>query len=203
MAPRGEAKVQSGRNASNERRTLRIQLAGVRKKLTEIGKDVRVAEWFIIAQTFIILWPVYEYLHGAGERHKVKHYQAWQLIALSAGKSADGGRREALQDLHSDGLPLRGVDIAGAMIDSLTLPGASLKLGNLENATLRWADLTGTSFGRVNAAGAKFINARLPAADLSMATLDGAVFNGQQFARRSSSEVLCAKRSLSVRTWPA
>jgi uncharacterized protein YjbI with pentapeptide repeats len=96
---------------------------------------------------------------------KAKRYQAWALINSAQGSAADGGRRDALQDLNEDRVSLTGAYLAKAFLSSIKLPKADLGGANLSGAHLISADLTG----------ANLISADLTGADLSSATLTGAI----------------------------
>src|SRR5216683_4496714 len=75
--------------------------------------------------TFSILIAVVFYFAESGDRIKQKHYQAWQVINTAQGKGGSGGRIEALQELNADGIPLVGVDAAGAFLQGVRLRGAN------------------------------------------------------------------------------
>jgi len=141
-------------------------------------REIRLVDWILIAQTLLVIVPLWQYYRGAGDRQRTKHYQAWQVIALASERGGDGGRRQALQDLHHDGVPLRGVEISGAIIDSLRLDRVSMKWANLENVNFTHAWLVGATFGRARAGGARFLESRMEAADFSMAGAATAAFDG-------------------------
>src|SRR5580700_11778531 len=76
--------------------------------------------------TFSILLGVILYFAESGDREKQKHYQAWQVINTAQGKGGSGGRKEALQELNLDHVPLVGVNAAGAFLQGIQLQGANL-----------------------------------------------------------------------------
>ena len=82
--------------------------------------------------SFSILIAVIFYFSESGDRLKQKHYQAWQVINTAQGKGGSGGRVEALQELNMDGVPLVGVDVAGAFLQGVRLPGAELSASKLQ-----------------------------------------------------------------------
>jgi len=93
------------------------------------------------------------YMLGVDERRmqaenqrKAKHYQAWQVISAAHGKTGSGGRKDALQDLHNDGISLAGVDISKAYLPRLKLENADLSEANFSNAILYEANLSETNF---------------------------------------------------------
>ncbi|MFZ2148771.1 MAG: pentapeptide repeat-containing protein, partial [Sedimentisphaerales bacterium] len=117
-------------------------------------------------------------------QRKSKHYQAWQVINAAQGKTSSGGRIDALQDLHRDGISLTGVDISKAHLPKLNLENAHLTYANLTEADLRFANLSranlwGANLTRaflydVNLAGAFLYDANLTGAWLPEANLTGA-----------------------------
>jgi hypothetical protein len=106
------------------------------------------------------------------EQIKARHYQAWQVLSAAQGKTGNGGRIEALQELHADGVPLIGVDAHGATLLAVRLPGAEMFQANLDSALLFAADLEGTLLSSASARGAVLISANLRGA-----MLDGAALN--------------------------
>lgn len=103
------------------------------------------------------------------EQRKARHYQAWQVMSSAQGKTGNGGRIEAMQELHQDGVPLIAVDAKGATLLAVRLPGAEMFRANLDSAILFAADLRRTALS-----GATFRGAELISANLSDAVLDGA-----------------------------
>jgi hypothetical protein len=138
--------------------------------------------------SFSVLIAVIFYFSEAGDRLKQKHYQAWQVINTAQGKGGSGGRIEALQELNSDGIPLVGVDVSGAFLQTLHLERARLLRSNFSAADLRDsdfnsadlsdADLHAANFRRSNLRNAGFQRANLDDADLSDADLTAADLSG-------------------------
>ena len=144
--------------------------------------------------TFSVLVAVIFYFSEAGDRVKLRHYQAWQVINTAQGKGGSGGRIEALQELNQDRIPLVGVDVSSAFLQGLRLEHANLlrsdfsaadvrngdlsscdfTLANLNSANLRDARLDHAGFANANLADADLTGASLVGADLSGATLDDA-----------------------------
>jgi hypothetical protein len=143
---------------------------------------------------FSILIAVIFYFSESGDRLKQKHYQAWQVINTAQSKGGSGGRVEALQELHHDGIPLVGVDVSGAFLQGIQLPGARLTRVNfnavdarnsnfrgadftaadLQSANLRGSNLSSANFENANLSGADFCSTNLARAVLDGATLDDA-----------------------------
>jgi hypothetical protein len=138
--------------------------------------------------SFSILVAVIFYFSESGDRLKQKHYQAWQVINTAQGKGGSGGRIEALQELDQDGVPLVGVDVSGAFLQEIRLPGARLLRADLNavdarNSDFQGADLMGGNLHFGNFRESNFRDANLQGADLSdadfcSANLSGAVLDG-------------------------
>ncbi len=139
-------------------------------------------------QSFSVLVAVIFYFSESGDRLKLKHYQAWQVINTAQGKGGSGGRIDALQELNSDRVPLVGVDASGAFLQGLQLEHARLLRANLSGADIRdgdfaFADLSdanlrSTNFRESNLRNAGFAGATLDDADLSDADLSAADVSG-------------------------
>ena len=144
--------------------------------------------------TFSVLIAVIFYFSESGNRIKLRHYQAWQVINTAQGKGGSGGRIEALQELNADKVPLVGVDVSSAFLQGLRLEHANLlrsdfnsadvrngdlawcdfMLANLNTANLRDAKLDHALFAQASLEEADLTGASLVGADLSGATLEGA-----------------------------
>lgn len=135
-----------------------------------------------------VLFAVVFYFAESGDRQKLKHYQAWQVINTAQGKGGSGGRIDALQELNLDHVPLVGVNAAGAFLQGLQLPDANLLRADLEAADLRdsnlegcdltYANLRSANFRQANLRGVKLGSADLYDADLVKADLAGADLRG-------------------------
>jgi hypothetical protein len=88
--------------------------------------------------TFSVLIAVIFYFSESGDRVKLRHYQAWQVINTAQGKGGSGGRIEALQELNEDKVPLVGVDVSSAFLQGLRLEHANLLRSDFSAATSRW-----------------------------------------------------------------
>jgi len=147
----------------------------------------------------IIFIAVISYFMGADERRiqaenqrKAKHYQAWQVINTAYGKPGNGGRVDALHDLHRDGISLVGVDLSNAFLPELRLTranlrqvnfaGADLYRANLAGADLRQANLARANLSGVNLTGANLRDVNLTGADLGGVDLGGADLWGADLA---------------------
>ena len=137
---------------------------------------------------FSVLIAVIFYFSESGDRLKQKHYQAWQVINTAQGKGGSGGRIDALQELNHDGVPLVGVDVSGAFLQSIHLERARLLRSNFSAADLRngnfnYADFSDAHLGTANLReshlqGASFQRAEMDDADLTDADLTGADLTG-------------------------
>jgi uncharacterized protein YjbI with pentapeptide repeats len=126
-----------------------------------------------------IFWAISRYQRVAEDQRKTKHYQAWRAITDAQGKSGSGGRKTALEELHSDGENLVGVDLSkNAYLDCLELPLANLYRANLESADLWLANFKGTTLSHANLKDADLGHANLEGADLRDANLEGADLRG-------------------------
>jgi hypothetical protein len=137
---------------------------------------------------FSVLIAVIFYFSESGDRLKQKHYQAWQVINTAQGKGGSGGRIDALQELNHDGVPLVGVDVSGAFLQSIHLERARLLRSNFSAADLRdgnlnFADFSDATLRTANLReshlqGASFQRAEMDDADLTDADLTGADLTG-------------------------
>jgi hypothetical protein len=137
---------------------------------------------------FSVLIAVAFYFSESGDRLKQKHYQAWQVINTAQGKGGSGGRIEALQELNKDGVPLVGVDVAGAFLQGLILERAHLLRSDFNAADLRNsdfhfadfsdADLRAANFRQSNLRDVFFQGSNLADVDLSSADLSEADLSG-------------------------
>src|ERR1700742_2313092 len=87
--------------------------------------------------TLSLLLAVVSYFSESGDRMKQKHYQAWQVINSAQAKGGSGGRIDALEELHADGVPLVGVDVSDAFLQGVDLNGANLLRANFHSADIR------------------------------------------------------------------
>jgi uncharacterized protein YjbI with pentapeptide repeats len=136
--------------------------------------------------SFTLLAALIAYCNGADERQhalidqrKVRQYQAWQAISAAQGKSGNGGRIQALQDLAQDSVPLSGVDVAHAWLQGISLIRAKLDgiraaSADLARADLRFSDLRGARLDSANLVEADLRGADLARADLRLSHLRGA-----------------------------
>src|SRR5260370_2104673 len=137
-----------------------------------------------------ILVAIIFYFVDSGNRTKQRHYQAWQVINTAQGKGGSGGRVEALQELNADGVPLVGVDVSGAFLQSIHLQGARLVRSNFSGTDLRDSDfpfadfsdanLRSVNFRQSNLHNAHFQHVHLDYADLWGADLSGADLSGAE-----------------------
>ena len=100
--------------------------------------------------SFSVLAAVIFYFSESGNRIKLRHYQAWQVINTAQGKGGSGGRIEALQELNADKVPLVGVDVSSAFLQGLKLDRANLLRSDFSTADLRGSDLKFADFTNAN-----------------------------------------------------
>ena len=128
-------------------------------------------------ETFSVLIAVIFYFSESGDRVKLRHYQAWQVVNTSQGKGGSGGRIEALQELNADRVPLVGVDVSGAFLQGIRLDKARLLRANFSAADIRDAKFPAADF-----TDADLRSANLRGADLSQASFQRAVMDGSDLA---------------------
>ena len=136
---------------------------------------LEVLEYF---GTLSVLLAVVSYFSESKDRIKQKHYQAWQVINSAQGKGGSGGRIDALEELHADGVPLVGVDVSDAFLQDIDLSRADLLRANFRAADVRGGNFSGAQMQYVGLASAYFRDADLRNADLRNATLQDADLTG-------------------------
>jgi len=132
--------------------------------------------------TFSVLVAVIFYFSESGDRIKMRHYQAWQVINTAQGKAGSGGRIDALQELNEDHVPLVGVDVSSAFLQGARLEHADLLRSDFSSADARNADLAGCNFTLANLDSANLRNAKLDHAQLVQASLNDADLTGSSVA---------------------
>ncbi len=132
--------------------------------------------FFENAESFAIVAAVILYFKSAPDRKAQKHYEAWSIIdnAAAAKVATSYARFQALQDLHKDGVPLRGLEAPRANLSRIHLPDALLMESNLPGADLRDAYLPRVNLSQANLQEANLEKANLKGADLQGANLQGA-----------------------------
>ena len=93
-------------------------------------------------------------------------------------KEVAGGRIDALQELHKDGVPLVGVDVSGAFLQGIDLSGANLLRANFRAADVRGGNFNEAQMEYMDLASANFRDAMFQKADLRNATLQEADLTG-------------------------
>ena len=101
---------------------------------------------------------------------------------LSQAKGGSGGRIDALEELHKDGVPLVGVDVSGAFLQGIDLSGANLLRANFRAADVRGGNFRGAQMEYIDLASANFRDATLQKADLRNANLQDADLTGANFS---------------------
>jgi len=80
-----------------------------------LGMACLLVEWVAFLEvleyfgTLSVLLAVVSYFSESKYRIRRKHYQAWQVINSAQGKGGSGGRIDAPEELHADGVPMVGV----------------------------------------------------------------------------------------------
>ncbi|WP_233219981.1 pentapeptide repeat-containing protein [Pleurocapsa sp. CCALA 161] len=151
-----------------------------------------------ILEGFSILVAVWLFFLEAPERDKQAHYEAWKTIDSAHGLRNSYARLQALQDLNSDRVPLRGftapeadlsgIDLSGADLSHAYLSGADLSNANLSHANLSHANLVETKLNNANLTNSLLTGADISYADFIEANLQlvdfvGANIIGANFVR--------------------
>src|SRR6516164_2568044 len=124
---------------------------------------LEVLEYF---GTLSVLLAVVSYFSESKDRIKQKHYQAWQVINSAQGKGGSGGRIDALEELHADGVPLVGVDVSDAFLQDIDLSRADLLRANFRAADVRGGTFVGSHLEYADLTSANFRHADLQKAAL-------------------------------------
>lgn len=150
--------------------------------------QIRESVLLNIVEGFSILVAVWLFFLEAPERDKQAHYEAWKTIDSAHGLRNSYARLQALQDLNSDRVPLRGlsapeadlrgIDLSGADLSNAYLSGADLSNANLSNANLSHANLVETKLTNANLNNSLLTGADLSYADFIEANLQNVDFVG-------------------------
>jgi Pentapeptide repeats (8 copies) len=146
--------------------------------------------------TFSLLIAAVSYFSESKDRIKQKHYQAWQVINSAQGKGGSGGRIDALEELHHDGVPLVGVDVSSAFLQGMDLSGANLLRANFRYADLRGGKFVGSQLQDSNMASAVLRDGDLEPADLQNADLEDADLFGADLGDANLSGARLARADL-------
>ena len=97
---------------------------------------------FSSTESIAIAAAVALYFKEIPDRKEQKHYEAWQVIdnAAAAKVPTSYARRKAIEDLHRDGVSLRGIDIPNVDLQGINLSFANLVFTNLNGANLSGAE---------------------------------------------------------------
>ncbi|MEO1341014.1 MAG: pentapeptide repeat-containing protein [Cyanobacteria bacterium J06635_13] len=150
--------------------------------------QIRQSVLLNIVEGFSILVAVWLFFLEAPERDKQAHYEAWKTIDSAHGLRNSYARLQALQDLNSDRVPLRGfnapeadlrgIDLSGADLSNAYLSGADPSNANLSNADLSHANLVETKLNNANLSNSLLTGADISYADLIEADLQSVDFVG-------------------------
>ncbi|MEO1669816.1 MAG: pentapeptide repeat-containing protein [Cyanobacteria bacterium J06631_2] len=131
--------------------------------------QIRQSVLLNIVEGFSILVAVWLFFLEAPERDKQAHYEAWKTIDSAHGLRNSYARLQALQDLNSDRIPLRGFNAPEADLRGIDLSGA-----DLSHAYLSGADLSNADLSHANLSHANLVETKLSNANLSNSLLTGA-----------------------------
>lgn len=138
--------------------------------------QIRESVLLNIVEDFSILLAVWLFFLEAPERDKQAHYEAWKTIDSAHGLRNSYARLQALQDLNSDRVPLRGFTAPEADLRGIDLSGADLSNAYLSGADLSNANLSGANLSHANLAETKLTNANLNNSLLTGANISYADF---------------------------
>jgi hypothetical protein len=128
--------------------------------------------------TLSLLLAVISYFSESGARLKQKHYMAWQVINSAQSKGGSGGRIDALEELHADGVALVGVDVSDAFLQGIDLSDADLLRANFRGADVRRGNFSKSRLEYADLSSANFRGANFRSTDLRKASLEDADLNG-------------------------
>src|SRR6516164_428438 len=154
---------------------------------------LEVLEYF---GTLSVLLAVVSYFSESKDRIKQKHYQAWQVINSAQGKGGSGGRIDALEELHRDGVPLVGVDVSDAFLRAVDLNGANLLRANFRSKDIRDGSFVGSQLVSADLTSANMRHADLHKADLHNANLEDADLFGADLRQADLTGAQLAKADL-------
>ena len=137
--------------------------------------QIRESVLLNIVEGFSILVAVWLFFLEAPERDKQAHYEAWKTIDSAHGLRNSYARLQALQDLNSDRVPLRGFNAPEADLRGIDLSGADLRHAYLSGADLSNANLSNTNLSNANLVETKLNNANLSNSQLTGANLGYAI----------------------------
>lgn len=150
--------------------------------------QIRQSVLLNIVEGFSILVAVWLFFLETPERDKQAHYEAWKTIDSAHGLRNSYARLQALQDLNSDRVPLkgftapeadlRGIDLSGADLSNAYLSGADLSNANLSNANLNHANLVETKLNNADLSNSQLTGANMSYANLIEANLQEVDFVG-------------------------
>jgi len=146
--------------------------------------------------TLSLLLAAVSYFSESGNRLKQKHLMAWQVINSAQSKGGSGGRIDALEELHADGVPLVGVDVGDAFLQGIDLGGANLLRANLRGADVRGGNLSKSRLEYADLTSANFRGASFRSANLQKASLEDADLNGADLSDSDLAGANLAKTDL-------
>lgn len=131
-----------------------------------------------VVGTVAVVLSAIDYLGESDARARATLERNWAVLLQMEGKSGDGGRTAALQDLVHQGVTIDGIvldkavmapDLSSASIvrlsareavlDSALFTGATIGESDFSGSSMRAAELSGVVFREVEAAGARLLDA--------------------------------------------
>ena len=157
-------------------------------------RELAVLSLLALVTNATIIFGFWSWIFGNDDRLKQKHFQAWQVINSAIGEKTEGGRRDAIDDLYEDGIPLTGLNLKGAFLPGLQLPTKCFSLWRWFEVPAffckKFSFLTVSLEAKLSEADfqeARLSRANFQGADLSDANFQGADLSGAQFQRANLS----------------
>jgi len=130
----------------------------------------------------------FRYVVTESQRTRERIDAMWSIVLMPKAQRGTVSRKQAIEYLHEQGQSLQRIDLHGASLTAVALPGANLRMAVLTNAALEKANLRSADLWRANLSGAALSgatlrNSRLKGANLARARLDNADLRGGDLAQ--------------------
>lgn len=136
----------------------------------------------LLVAMIAFVWGIPQRKRAAQDQRTAKHYQAWQTINTALGQSGSGGRVDALEELHKDGVSLAGVNVSGAFLMDLDLQNIRMQLARMTNVTFIRPNFSNAFLWRVTFERSYFEDATFSDAILQQANFSKAHFRRGDFS---------------------
>jgi uncharacterized protein YjbI with pentapeptide repeats len=133
-------------------------------------------EFLEIAGRFALLVTVLSWWFARDEIRDRENIGWWQIISSTEGRRVSGARNRALEELAARKVSLKDLNLAGAVLDHVKLPRASLERADLRLAQITDSDFASTVFEYAVATRVNIVRTNLSGARLGFAVLDSTYF---------------------------